>query len=147
MDIKKLAPWNWFKKEDEETGSVVPVQISDDRFSRQEDRFSNPIVRLHREVDRIFENAFRNFGVSSFGTDRSSTFGSNGLLKPSVEYQSSCSIGSMPSSQSSSRCRKDSAGWLLRTISPAIQFVLPPSSSFKYQALRWRKSMASKSRR
>ena len=28
MDIKKLAPWNWFKKEDEETGSVVPVQIS-----------------------------------------------------------------------------------------------------------------------
>ena len=85
MDIKKLAPWNWFKKEDEETGSVVPVQTSDDRLSRRQDRFSNPIVRLHREVDRIFENAFRNSGISSIGADRSSSFSSTGLLKPSVD--------------------------------------------------------------
>ena len=28
MDIKKFAPWNWFKKEDEETGSVIPVQAT-----------------------------------------------------------------------------------------------------------------------
>lgn len=27
MDIKKLAPWNWFKKEEEENGSIVPVEI------------------------------------------------------------------------------------------------------------------------
>ena len=25
MDIKKLAPWNWFKKEQEDAGKSVPV--------------------------------------------------------------------------------------------------------------------------
>lgn len=29
MDIKKFAPWNWFKKEEEEAGSSVPVVRSD----------------------------------------------------------------------------------------------------------------------
>ena len=28
MDIKKLAPWNWFKKEEVDGGGIVPVKHS-----------------------------------------------------------------------------------------------------------------------
>jgi HSP20 family protein len=85
MDIKKFAPWNWFKKEDEETGSVIPVQRNDDRFARSESHLNSPILQLHREVDRIFENAFRNFGFSSFGSELSTPIATSGLLKPNVD--------------------------------------------------------------
>jgi HSP20 family protein len=85
MNIKKFAPWNWFKKEDEETGSVVPVGRKDDRHSHSEGYVSHPIARLHREVDRLFENAFRNFGFSATGFDLSTPLVSSGLLKPNVD--------------------------------------------------------------
>ncbi len=44
MDLKKLAPWNWFKKEQEQ--------------------------EQHNEIDRLFERAFRGFGLQSFRLDR-----------------------------------------------------------------------------
>ena len=44
MDLKKLAPWNWFKKEQEQ--------------------------EQHNEIHRLFERAFRGFGLPSFRLDR-----------------------------------------------------------------------------
>ena len=44
MDLKKLAPWNWFKKEQEQ--------------------------EQHSEIDRLFERTFRGFGLPTFRPDR-----------------------------------------------------------------------------
>lgn len=85
MDIKKLAPWNWFKKEEEETGSTVPVVRADTQTSYPDTGVQNPIVQLHREVDRLFENAFKGFGLSPFRSDFFTPLTPSGLLKPQVD--------------------------------------------------------------
>lgn len=85
MDIKKFAPWNWFKKEEEETGSTVPVLRTETKTQYPEAGTQNPIVQLHREVDRLFENAFRGFGLSPFRSDFFTPFTASGLLKPQVD--------------------------------------------------------------
>lgn len=55
MEFKKLlTPWNWFKKEEEQTRSVQPV-------SRESVETTHPVVRLQREIDQIFDNFFRGF--------------------------------------------------------------------------------------
>jgi len=85
MDIKKLAPWNWFKKE-EENGSSVPVHRNDPKGIYHPDSHANPIVQLHREMDRLFENAFRGLGLSPFGYPQTHTpLFASGLLKPQVD--------------------------------------------------------------
>ncbi|WP_018871921.1 Hsp20/alpha crystallin family protein [Thioalkalivibrio sp. ALJ16] len=48
MDLQKLKPWNWFKREEHERPEVVPA--------RREG--SDPLLRLHREMDRMFEDFF-----------------------------------------------------------------------------------------
>ena len=84
MDIKKLAPWNWFKKEEEDAGTVVPVH----QGRRREHGFPvhHPVNRLHDEIDRIFESAFRDFGLSPFGFPRSIlTREGEEILKPTLD--------------------------------------------------------------
>ena len=87
MDIKKLAPWNWFKKEEEEeSGANVPVKMKDSpSYYPAESGAANPLAQLHREVDRLFENAFRGFGLSPLGSDLLSPLSSTGFLKPQVD--------------------------------------------------------------
>ncbi|ADH85185.1 Hsp20/alpha crystallin family protein [Desulfurivibrio alkaliphilus] len=89
MDIKKFSPWNWFKKENEESGSVVPVRR---RGGEQQPtrlpagRLQDPITQLHREMDRLFENAFRGFGLSPLMREGLTTpVAAGGLLRPSVD--------------------------------------------------------------
>ncbi|MGZ0019283.1 Hsp20/alpha crystallin family protein [Nitrosomonas sp. wSCUT-2] len=62
MDFSKLNPWNWFKHEEADKGrsEVVPVK-HDDRSSSRLPQVSN-LDQLHREIDRLFEDAFRGFG-------------------------------------------------------------------------------------
>ena len=85
MDIKKLAPWNWFKKEEEEAGSVVPVQRDETKPSYSGDSSLNPLFQLHREMDRLFDNAFRGFGVSPLRSEIFSPITVSGQLKPQVD--------------------------------------------------------------
>lgn len=63
MDIKKWIPWNWFKKEEEGSGKTVPVQHE----SRQERAatLTNPLQQFHQDIDRLFDQTFRGFGLSS----------------------------------------------------------------------------------
>ena len=63
MDLHKLNPWNWFKHEEPEKtkGEIVPVKHDDQSLSRFP-QFDN-LNRLHREIDRVFEDAFRGFGL------------------------------------------------------------------------------------
>jgi HSP20 family protein len=89
MDMKKLAPWNWFKKEEEEAGSTVPVLRTDSPTEYAAGSAYHPIFQLHRELDRIFDNAFRFFGLPSFGTGFSTPFSASGLLKPQLDIGAS----------------------------------------------------------
>ena len=57
MEIKKLAPWNWFKKEEEDAGKTVPVRHGE---AREPDRSRHGSRhQLHREIDRVFDDVFR----------------------------------------------------------------------------------------
>lgn len=64
MSVKKWIPWNWFKKEEEDAGQTVPVQRHSD--GKRENANYNPIAQFHHEVDRLFDQAFRGFGLSPF---------------------------------------------------------------------------------
>lgn len=60
MDIKRLAPWNWFKKEKEKaTGAKVPVKMSGSLLQFSAGGSVQPLVQLHREMDKLFENVLR----------------------------------------------------------------------------------------
>ena len=63
MDLHKLNPWNWFKHEEPEKAKseIVPVKDDDQSLSRLPQ--VNHINQLHREIDRLFEDAFRGFGL------------------------------------------------------------------------------------
>lgn len=84
MDIKQFAPWNWFKKEEEEGGSTVPVLRADVPQAFTESGMLNPIVQLHREMDRLFDNAFRG-SLSPMRSDFFTPLTASGLLKPQVD--------------------------------------------------------------
>ena len=61
MELKKvLNPWNWFKKEEEQSRSVQRNVLPSPAMR------DNPIMRLHQEVDELFANFFRGFPVSPF---------------------------------------------------------------------------------
>ncbi|OPL13398.1 MAG: heat-shock protein Hsp20 [delta proteobacterium ML8_D] len=85
MDIKKLVPWNWFKKEEEQTSSIVPVKSGDVQTAYPRSGMMNPIIQLHSEMDRLFENAFRGFGRSAFRSELFTNDSVTGLLKPKLD--------------------------------------------------------------
>jgi HSP20 family protein len=85
MDIKKLAPWNWFKKEEEDGGAVVPVKRKEQKSTLNDNVSYHPIIQLHREMDRLFENALRGFGLSSISNELFTPLSSSGLLKPELD--------------------------------------------------------------
>ena len=64
MDLKKLAPWNWVKKEEEQQATTLPVR----RHGQL--RAYSPISQFHQELDRMFENFFRGFGFPAMGLGR-----------------------------------------------------------------------------
>jgi HSP20 family protein len=67
MAIRDLIPWS--RQENR-----LPATVS-----AEQDRGDHPLLSLHREVNRLFDDVFRGFGVPSFGGfDRS-------LSLPNVE--------------------------------------------------------------
>ena len=74
MSTKKWNPWNWFRKEEEETGKPLAVQ----KQGRESD---SPIERFHREIDRLFDKAFRGFGLERPMMSRMD----DGILRPTLE--------------------------------------------------------------
>jgi HSP20 family protein len=55
ISASRLAPWNWFRHE------------HDDDAGRKQVAYGNaehPIVRLHQQMDRLFDDAFRSFGMA-----------------------------------------------------------------------------------
>ena len=84
MELKKLAPWNWFKKEEEETGVSLPVGRSGQAFSER--RPYSPLSQLHQEMDQLFDQFFDGFAPNP--THRGGIFSnslSDGLLRPTLD--------------------------------------------------------------
>nr|WP_136360776.1 Hsp20/alpha crystallin family protein [Desulfatibacillum aliphaticivorans] len=63
MDAKKLAPWNWFKKELEEKNLPIVNKNAEQAVQPQA-----PLAQLHSEIDRMFDDVFRSFGMPGLGT-------------------------------------------------------------------------------
>ena len=84
MDIKKLAPWNWFNKENTSDGHAVPVNKGHSIGNRSVSMF--PSHTVFEEIDRLLENAFHGFGLSPFGEGRKMLEGISGnILKPRLD--------------------------------------------------------------
>lgn len=84
MSVKKWIPWNWFKNEEESAGKSVPVQRAS--VQGQGHALSNPIEQFHREVDRLFNQAFRGFGLTPFEFNRPLLPRmDDGMLKPTLD--------------------------------------------------------------
>ncbi|MBU1565442.1 MAG: Hsp20/alpha crystallin family protein [Proteobacteria bacterium] len=75
----------WFKKEEEHNGANVSVQRSDAVAQYPQGSARNPIVQLHREIDGLFENVFRGFGIAPFRSHFFTPLTAEGLLKPQVD--------------------------------------------------------------
>lgn len=59
MDMKKLNPWNWFKHEEiQDKKETVPIKRGE--VMQAHHPFTN-MMQLHREIDRLFDDAFRGF--------------------------------------------------------------------------------------
>ena len=75
MEIKNiLTPWNWFKKEEEQTSrtqNTLPI-------TRE-----NPLGRLHQEIDQLFDNFFRGSWLSPFRQNDQTGMG--GMMLPKVD--------------------------------------------------------------
>ena len=64
MKFKKLAPWNWFKNEEEDGCESLPARMHEHRAPRASTRFPLSTDQFEREMDRWFEDAFEEFGVA-----------------------------------------------------------------------------------
>lgn len=81
MNINKIAPWNWFKKEEAGTRAMVPVNRNGDT---QMSTF--PIAEMHRAMDRMFDDFFRDFGLAMPRWPRNLTADSETTwLKPNLD--------------------------------------------------------------
>ncbi len=81
MELKKLAPWNWFKKEEEDGGqSILPVHRMEDT------RTAHPVYGGRLETDRLFDEFLRGLGFPSTGFGRAfPSLAQSEWLKPTVD--------------------------------------------------------------
>lgn len=63
MNIEKLKPWNWFRHETTHEVNQIPVNKSEAGTGRHLWRQDDPFLRIHQEMDRMFDDAFRSFGL------------------------------------------------------------------------------------
>lgn len=87
LDLKKLVPWNWFEKEQKEsqTTSTLPIRHDEGSTGRAVGAVS-PVLQLHREIDRLFDEAFRGFGFPMLSMPRLSSEWP-ALLRPALDIQ------------------------------------------------------------
>lgn len=81
--MDRLNPWNWLKKEDEQE-KVLPVKRNEMRRRHRAGRA--PLVNLHEEIDRLFDEAFSGVDITSpfFQIPALSKMG-EGMFKPHVD--------------------------------------------------------------
>jgi HSP20 family protein len=83
MDIKKLAPWNWFKKEQE--GNTLPIRRQDTQT-----QYADPFTQIRQEIDKVFDSAFKGLGFPTIGFGRElSPMAQTDWLKPTLDIGAS----------------------------------------------------------
>jgi HSP20 family protein len=75
MNLKKFSPWNWLKKEGSSSDQDLPV-------IRRGEATGHPLVGLHQEIDRVFAQALRGFGLPGWPWE---TGTQSGLFQPSLD--------------------------------------------------------------
>jgi len=73
MNIEKLKPWNWFKHEDDlrmqtpvsETTVAANDQYDAETLTTQKNQAAGSLMQLHHEMDRLFDDVWRSFGMPS----------------------------------------------------------------------------------
>lgn len=67
MNLEKLNPWNWFKEEESVPAQSAQIPVTRNESKRSVLSSSNvsPLMRLHREMDRVFDDIFNSFGLSN----------------------------------------------------------------------------------
>lgn len=75
MELKKLSPWNWFRKEHEHNANLPVTRNA---------TFGYPLTRLHTEIDRMFDDFLKGSGIPDFGFGRWPTE-SAAFLKPKLD--------------------------------------------------------------
>jgi HSP20 family protein len=68
MNLQQFNPWNWFAHEEANPASTVPVKRNLDTPAEKGDPGTHLVVQLQREIDRLFDDAFRGFGFPSVGS-------------------------------------------------------------------------------
>jgi len=66
MSWKNLIPWDWFKHEDtsKSDNTTIPVKRNEN-LDHANTSVMSPMTQLHQDIDRIFDEAFNHFGMSS----------------------------------------------------------------------------------
>jgi len=89
MNLQTLAPWNWFKHEDVAPDSTIPVKRN---FSNSNlpSRNEHPMLQLHQEIDRLFEQTFKTLPwfSSSLGDVATGGFFQNLGFRPQLNISS-----------------------------------------------------------
>lgn len=80
MNWKKYSPWNWLKKE-QDTRTNVPADRPTGLVQAV-----HPLDQLHQQIDQMFENSFRGFGIPSLFS-KSFDDGGMGFLKPYLDIK------------------------------------------------------------
>lgn len=83
MNLEKWAPWNWFKKEEEEKSFHVPVRHSGEMSLPQ-----TPMHSFHREFGRLFEAVQRDFEKMWQGHGMPVSQTGSGWFRPSLDIAS-----------------------------------------------------------
>lgn len=63
MDLEKLKPWNWFKHEEDDNGNPRQIPVKRSEAEAMPVGASGSLMRLHDELDRWFDSAFKSFGL------------------------------------------------------------------------------------
>jgi len=85
MKISKQAPWNWFRSEQEQEGKALPAQRSGATTVE-----GNPLLSLHQEIDRVFDDVFRGFPFVAGSSGRPlSSLAPSVWLKPTMDIAAS----------------------------------------------------------
>ena len=82
MNLEKLAPWNWFKKEEEQSGQTVPV-----RRDRSSAAYPLSLLDLQNEFDRFYDAIRRDF-TAGWPSLRPDALLSSAWFKPSLDISS-----------------------------------------------------------
>lgn len=78
MDLKKLAPWNWFRNED--AGVALTVQQPGQR------QMYGLVDQMQQEMDQLFDDFLNGFSPSPFKTGSLLVSAlTDGILKPSLD--------------------------------------------------------------